>query len=252
LNFGYVLIARRPFTPTLRGGDWRDCREVSTRSDGVGTRRGSGRSYSLRGCRIGLIAGAPRRPELRAHVEACIGLSRADRPASRQATSIAPAPSGCLQTCFILPAVPPCAGFRNRARTGPDRSGRRSSLSSRRERGRWRRRVESETGFYSRTRLVKSTELREGRAQHWKWIISIGLDRIAPLWLDQRCSCGLAEIPVSEAVCAAPEANALTAIAASVTRAMRAKYCTYASGDHENVNLMVRVSTELGNTKIGA
>jgi len=72
---------------------------------------------------------------------------------------------------------------------------------------------------------------------------------MAPLWLDQRCSCGLAEIPVSEAVCAAPEANALTAIAASVTRAMRAKYCAYASGDHENVNLIVRVSTELGNTQ---
>jgi hypothetical protein len=72
---------------------------------------------------------------------------------------------------------------------------------------------------------------------------------MAPLWLDQRCSCGLAEIPVSEAVCAAPEANALTAIAASVTRAMRAKYCTYASGDHENVNLIVQ---SLATPKIGA
>jgi hypothetical protein len=72
---------------------------------------------------------------------------------------------------------------------------------------------------------------------------------MAPLWLDQRCSCGLAEIPVSEAVCAAPEANALTTIAASVTRAMRAKYCTYASGDHENVNLTVCVATEFGSTQ---
>jgi hypothetical protein len=30
-----------------------------------------------------------------------------DRPASRQATSIAPAPVGCLQTCFIPPAARP-------------------------------------------------------------------------------------------------------------------------------------------------
>jgi hypothetical protein len=69
---------------------------------------------------------------------------------------------------------------------------------------------------------------------------------MAPLSPDQRCSCGLAEIPVSEAVCAAPVANPLTAIAASVTRAMRANYCTYAFSDHENVNLIVRVSIELG------
>jgi catechol 2,3-dioxygenase-like lactoylglutathione lyase family enzyme len=39
--------------------------------------------------------------------------------------------------------------------------------------------VESETGFYSGTRLVKSTKLREGRAQNTmrKRIISVGLDR---------------------------------------------------------------------------
>jgi|SRR5271165_2546638 len=39
-------------------------------------------------------------------------VSSADRPASRQATSIAPAPAGCLQTCFIPPAAPPCAILR--------------------------------------------------------------------------------------------------------------------------------------------
>jgi hypothetical protein len=61
--------------------------------------------------------------------------------------------------------------------------------------------------------------------------------------------CGLAEIRVSEAVCAALRVTPLSAAAASVTRAMRAKYCTYASSDHENVNLIVRISTQLGNTK---
>ena len=51
--------------------------------------------------------------------------SSADRPASRQATSIAPAPAGCLQTCFIPPAPRPCAGHRELSHAGPDMSGRR-------------------------------------------------------------------------------------------------------------------------------
>jgi hypothetical protein len=62
--------------------------------------------------------------------------SSADRPASRQATSIAPAPTGCLQTYFILPAAPPYADFPDGAQPQPRTSGRRSSAASWRGRGR--------------------------------------------------------------------------------------------------------------------
>jgi uncharacterized protein (DUF1330 family) len=62
--------------------------------------------------------------------------ARIDRPVDKRRASH-PLPAGCLQTCFIPPALLPCAGRRKGAQTRLGPSGRRSSLSKRRGRGRW-------------------------------------------------------------------------------------------------------------------
>ena len=72
---------------------------------------------------------------------------------------------GDAQATVILLASPPSACLRKSAPARPDTSGRRSSPSKQRGRGRWRRSLERETGLDRGTRLVDSTELREGGGQ---------------------------------------------------------------------------------------
>jgi hypothetical protein len=107
--YGQVILHRRP-DPVSKAA------EVSFRL---------GRKWQLAERRVAII----RLLEKARHV------SSADRPAGRQATSIAPAPAGYLQACFIPPALRPCACLRTVARGSRDR--RDGRWASRRDPTRW-------------------------------------------------------------------------------------------------------------------